>query len=224
MIDLGVNQYRANTAEEEVKPIRDGLAGYDFDRRALEGARVAATKIDWLNVRNFTFTKDPTKDQILKRLDQTAADQFLVAAYSYTFTPDFAQLTVALRVGLYPKKPPQGVQADQRLARGNELYEQQFVILVDAPSKSDNTDANVAQWAANNAQATRAALDSGIAKVHELLVRSLSQSPEAAAALDHGAEAKISDKHGALVERGPGGTLIYQKDSGTWVFGRENVS
>jgi hypothetical protein len=160
----------------------------------------------------------------LARFDQSNVDQFLVASYTYTFSPDFKQLSIALRAGLYPKNPPQGVQPDQRLARGNELYEQEFVVLVDAPSKSDDVDANAAQWAANNAQATRAALDSGIAKVHELLVRSLSQSPDAAAALEGGADTKVSDRHGALVERGPNGTLIYQKDSGTWVFGREGES
>jgi hypothetical protein len=224
LIDVGINQIKTNSAEAHVRPIRDGLAGYDFDRRALEAARVAAAQVDWLNIRNVTFTKDSSNDQVLARFDQSAANQFLVVSYSYLFSPNFAQLSVALRAGLYPKTPPQGVQPAQRLARGNELYEEQFVVLADVPSKPDDTDANVAYWGANNAQAARAALDTGIAKVQELLVRSLSQSPEAAAALDQGAEARVSDRRGALIERSPSGTLIYQKESGTWVFGRENAS
>lgn len=224
LIDVGINQARTNSAEDHVRPIRDALAGYDFDRQALEGVRAAAAQIDWLNIRNVSFTKDASKDQLLTRFDQSAANQFLVASYSYSFSPDFAQLSVSLRAGLYPRLPPQGVQPNERLARGNELYEEQFVVLADVPSKRDDTDANVAYWAADNAQATRAALDSGIGKLHELLVRSLSQSAEAAAALDHGEDARVSDRRGALVERGPSGTLIYQKESGTWVFGRENAS
>jgi len=224
LIDAGINQIKTNSAEEHVRPIRDALAGYDFDRRALEGARAAAAQIDWLNVRNVTFTKDSSKDQLLTRFDQSAANQFLLVSYDYHFSPDFAQLSVSLRAGLYAKIPPPGVPPSERLARGNELYEEQFVVPADVPSKPDDTDANVAYWAANNAQATRAALDSGIAKVHELLARSLSQSPEVAAALDRGDDARVSDRRGALVERGPSGTLIYQKDSGTWIFGRENAS
>ncbi|HWE73859.1 MAG TPA: hypothetical protein VG328_11915 [Stellaceae bacterium] len=220
LIDVGINQIRTNSAEEAVRPVRDGLAGYDFDRKALEGVRAAAPQIDWLHIQNFVFTKDASNDQILARFDQSNADQLLVASYEYTFSIDFKQLSILLRAGLYPKVPPQGVQPDHRLARGNELYEQQFVFLANTPPKGDK-DQNIAYWTANNAQATRVALDSGIAKVDELLVRSLSQSPDAAVLLDGGADTKVLDRHGALVERGPNGTLIYQKDSGTWVFGHE---
>lgn len=58
LIDVGVNQHRANAAEKPIMPLRTALTDYHFDQQALAATQVTVERMDWLAVRKTSFSKD----------------------------------------------------------------------------------------------------------------------------------------------------------------------
>lgn len=219
VVDTTVNQNRANAAEESVKPLRNALIGYDFDRRALEATQTTLSKIAWLDAdKKISFSKDGSKDKLLSVLDQSASPQILVARYTYELSPDFAQIGVSLGVEIYLKAAPQGNSPSDRVSRKNALYSQRFSYIGYLPEQTKDLKQNATKWAANDAQQARAILDAGLFMVEDMFIRSMSQSRDVAEGLDRGRSVDVGSQHGNLIETTEKGTLLYKEPSGTWVF------
>ena len=213
LVGAAVNEHRADAAEKRVQGLRTALVDYDFDRRALEATQATIAKIPWLDVKNVSFTKDGSADKLAGTLTQSGAAQLLVTRYGYSMSPDCRQITVALDADIFPKEAPPGTSDTPRGALFSERF--RYISLLSSPKRPD---ANAALWAADNGKLARAAVDTGLAVVNELLVRSLSLTPEAAAALDHGPETTAGGHKGNLVETSATGTLLYNGPSGAWIF------
>src|SRR5262245_9830976 len=69
LLDVVIEQGRTAKVERYIRPMRDALGPYDFDRRALEATQIAANKVPWLSLKNVTFTKDGSEDNLTKALD-----------------------------------------------------------------------------------------------------------------------------------------------------------
>jgi hypothetical protein len=218
LLDAAVNQVKTNMAERQVTPLRNALADYDFDHRALAAMQATLPKIPWLDVQKVSFSKDASNDTLLQRIDGSAAPQTLLASYDYAMSPNFEWMTVTLAVGIYPKNPDTSKMTGDRLALGNALYYQRFEYIEYLAQNLKDDDKNAASWATDNGIQARKALDTSLTGIHDLFVRSMSLSPAAAAALDQGRNIDMSDEHGSLVESNEKGLLLYNKDTGTWLF------
>jgi hypothetical protein len=218
IIDTSVNQHRADAAEDGVKPLRNALIDYDFDRRALQAMQLTLAKIPGFDATKVAFGKDGSHDKLLSVLDHSGSSQVLVARYGYTLSPDFSQLVVDLAVDIYPKNVTQGSSQTDRVSASSALYTQRFWYVESVPQKLRVLGQNVTQWSDNGARAARAALDVGLSGVDDLFIRSMSQTPEAAAALDKGRNIELVDQRGSLVETSDKGTLLYNGKTGTWIF------
>jgi hypothetical protein len=214
MVGAAVNEHRADAAEKRVQGIRAALVDYDFDRRALESTQSTIAKIPWLDVKNVSFTKDGSPDKLAGTLTQSGAAQLLVTRYGYSMSPDGRQITVALDADIFPKEAPPGSSDTPR----GTLFSERFRYISLLTTAVKRPDANAALWAADNGKLARAAVDAGLAVINDLLVRSLSLTPEAAAALDHGPETTAGGHKGNLVETSATGTLLYVGPSGAWIF------
>ena len=215
IIDTRVNQNRTDAAEEGVKPLRDALIDYDFDHRALQATQVTLAKMPGFDSTKVAFTKDGSKDKLLNMLGQSGSSQFLVARYDYTLSPNFSQIVVSLAVSIFPKKTKEGYSSVNTL---DALYAERFSYVESLPNAAKDLKQNAQLWDQNGAKPAREALDAGLTGVENLFVRSMSQTPEAAAALDKGPGTDVAGFHGKLVETSANGTLLYNGDTGSWIF------
>lgn len=217
IIDGAVNQVKTNIAERQVTPLRNALADYDFDRRALAATQATFAKVPWLAVQKVSFSKDMSGDALTRFIDGSPTSQSVLAAYDYAMSPNFEWMTVTMTIGIYPKTPPAD-SSGGRLAPGNALYYQRFEYVEYLPDNLHDDDKNAASWASDNGIQARKALDTSLAGVQDLFLRSLAITPAAAAALDQGRGIGMSDENGSLVESSAKGFLLYNKGTGTWIF------
>jgi hypothetical protein len=220
VITAGVNQHRADKAETTVGALRDSLSGYDFDRHALKATQEALAKISWFDVKNVSFTKDGSKDKLAGTLAQSAAPQLLVARYDYSISPDCKRIAVLLDVSIFAKGAD---TPENQIAAEKALFTERFRFIRRIPEATRGADKNAALWAADGGAPARAAFDAGLAMVNDLLIRSLSQTSEAAAALDQGQEVHVGEETGKLVETSAKGTLLYDGRAGMWTFIERNT-
>jgi hypothetical protein len=211
----GINEHRAGAAEKNVRALRDSVSSYDFDRHAVDATRSALAQIAWFDMKNLSFSKDGSEDKLAGTLEQSAAAQLLVARYGYSISPDCKRITVMLDVDIYAKgagKP------DEQIAPEKALYTERFRYLRVLPGATKRANQNAALWAAHDGEVARAAFDAGLSIVGDLLVRSMTQTAEAAEALDQGQAVTVGEASGKLVESSATGTLLYNGRAGTWTF------
>lgn len=217
LVEIGVNQIKTNVAERQVTALRNALADYDFDHKALAATQATFAKVPWLDVQKVGFSKDVSEDALTRFIDGAATPQAVVAIYDYAMSPNFQWMTVTLSVAIYPKTPPADYSGG-RLAPGNALYYQRFEYIEYLPNNLDDDDKNAASWASDNGIQARKALDTSLAGLQALVLRSLSIGPAAAAALGQGRGIGMSDENGALVESSDKGFLLYNEGTATWIY------
>lgn len=217
IIDSTANQNRTDAAEEGVKPLRDALLDYDFDHRALQATEATLAKMPGFDTTKVAFSKDGTKDNVMRMLDQSSSSQFLVVRYDYSLSPNFSQMVVSMSADIYPKEA-KGGSAGDRVSTRDALYTQRFWYVESLPNAGKDIKHNAQLWNQNGAQPARGALDAGLSGVEDLFIRSMSQTPEAAATLDKGPGTDLAGFHGNLVETSAKGTLLYRSDIGVWIF------
>jgi hypothetical protein len=173
IIGIMISVHRENSAEKRVQPLRAALGTYDFGAQALDAARSAVAKIPWLDVKQVALTTDGSTHGVARALEQSEAAQLLILNYRSTISADWQKIRVELDASIYPK----GVREVQ-LGPYSALHVQKFFHVETLAQPARKPKQNVALWAADGAAPARAALDAGLAGVNDLLVQSLSQSPD----------------------------------------------
>lgn len=215
--DATVDQHRTKLAETAATPIRNGLEGYDFDRRALDSTRVTLLEMGWLGVSHTSFSKVLTDASLGGFLDESPAPEGLVAVYDYALTPDFSALRVGAAVTIYSKTPPAGDPVTARLELQNARYHQVFRCDYPLASADKSMDDNARLWAANHAAAARQALDLGLKCLSGLMQRGLEETPAQASALSRGAQITAGGETGKLIDKSNAGTLLLDPTN-AWVL------
>jgi hypothetical protein len=217
LIDVGVNQHRANKAEAAITPLRNSLTSYNFDRKALSVTSASLPQLPWLNVRKVSFSKDVSDESLNGILDKSESPEVILVAYDYALTADFSGLQVGATVTIVPKAVPSGATPSARMKPANAVYSQNFNYIVPLANATEDLDQNSRLWAATEANAARLALDRGIAGVNTLILRSLQQSPGDLPKLEKGEHITAGGMKGRLVEKDDTGTLLVDP-TGMWVY------
>jgi hypothetical protein len=217
IIDVSVNQHRANAAEKSITPLRTALIDYHFDQQALAATQETVAKMDWLAVRKTSFSKDISKENTNSILDKTASPEVLFVSYSYELSADFTMMQVDARFTISPKVAPKGQSTDSRMKLENAAYSENFTYLVPLAGAGEDVAENCRHWSDNNAEIARRALDQGIAGVNALAERGLVQTSGDVQKLQQGAKVDAGARKGKLIEKTDAGTLLLD-DSGNWVF------
>lgn len=184
LIDAGVNNARAKEAEKQIVPLREALAGYDFDPLAQHASTTTLQALEWFDPRQVKLSKEETGDSVLAALNASAAPQLMVLKYSYETNADFSGVVVSLNAYIANKAVPAGKKPDSRLQPKYLPYSQavrSFVMLPGADPK--HPEANVKAWAADGGKLARTAIDTGVARCQSLLTRSLTYSAADAASI-----------------------------------------
>lgn len=217
IVDVSVNQHRANAAEKSITPLRTALIDYHFDQQALAATQLTVEKLDWLAIRKTAFSKDNSKENTNSILDKSASPEVLFVLYNYELTADFSMMQVDARFSIYPKVAPKGQSNDSRIKSENAAYSENFTYLVPLAGAGVDVAENCRLWSANNAEIARRALAQGINGVNALAARSLVQTDEDVKKLQQGAKVNAEGRKGKLIEKTDTGTLLLD-DLGNWIF------
>lgn len=217
LIDTGVNQHRTNKAEAAITPLRTELSDYNFDQRALAATQGTLAKLDWLNIRKTTFSKDTSKQNTNAILDKSESPEVLMAVYDYALTADFSAMEVTARFTISPKAIAAGQSPDSRIKLDHAVYSQTFTYVIALSGADDDLRSNCDKWSLGHARSARLALGLGIERVNALLVRQLQETPDELKKLTEGASVEAGGHKGKLVEQNAEGTLLIDP-TGNWVY------
>lgn len=121
-VDAGVNSSRANTAEGEVRPLRDKLLGFDFDAQLKGDLDRELAALAWLKAGNVAMGKAPLDlSARQKAVRETRADGVLVLQSAYELTPDFATLRTTTSVSLLSPPAPAPAKKETRDERNKRM-------------------------------------------------------------------------------------------------------
>jgi hypothetical protein len=211
MIDLGVNNERAQNAEKAVVQLREALTGFDFDTRVEAATARTLTRLGWVDPKQVNLSKDISKASILAALDAAGTDQLLVLIYTYETDVDYSGMIVSLKATLVNKAIPKGKKPDARLKPRNLAYFQGVRSMVRLQDHRDPAF-NRASWSVNGGEKARDALTLGIERCQQLAERVFMLSAAEAASYtkrDDRPLSTVPDIGGWVVETLPTGQLIY---------------
>ena len=194
------NASRTKKAEALIEPVREALIDFDVDQLAQDTTRAALAQVPWLQNAPISFSKDSSPVGKSGSLDSIGASQVAFVEYSYDFSPDFAELRVVAKVEFADKAmPAAATKPEARVNRKNLAYAQQATAIVSLPVPVDDKAANVAQWSADGAKLTRAALTTAFADLEQLLPRTLALTTDEVKAM--GAKTNAKGKAGGFAGR-----------------------
>lgn len=185
LIDAGVNSVRTDKAETAVKPLRDAMVDYDFDKSLHDSMQNALGQVAWLHADHVRVVKDATQDSFDQAVAGSSEDAVLLAMADYRLSNDAEELTVTLNTALYPKSGAlvalRGRENQEHAsALKNSLYRDTFMYSQRLPNTSTDRDSNIAIWSAGHGMAMRAALNRAAAELTAMLSCDISSVPGAA--------------------------------------------
>ena len=175
LIDVGVNQHRANKAEAAITPLRNSLTGYNFDRNALSVTSASLPQLPWLNVRKVSFQR------MCRTRAEWTARQIRIpgshpVAYDYALTADFWGLQVGATVTIAAKAITGG-RFRERLKPANAVYQQNFNYIVPLANATGDLTRTASYGQQRFANAARLRAGPRPRRCNRLILRSLQQSP-----------------------------------------------
>ncbi len=173
MIDAGVNSSRTKKAEAAVQPLRDALAGYNFDDDARDSTGLALSSVPWLKVTEQRLTKDDSQPGLLGVLDSLPTSRLLIADYGYSLSPTGDEMVIHVALSIASRETPAGKKPADRLKPKYLAYQQRLTVVAQLNIPAKDLAANVARWSADGAALARKTLASELADVRTLIVRSL---------------------------------------------------
>lgn len=228
IVDASINDVRTSKAETAVKPLRDALVDYDFDKGMQADLKDALAQDSFLHAENFGVVREVTNDKLDGVLDASKDSTVLFVTVDYRLSNDGDVLDIAATASLFPKDDPlksmvkTASSSGPKTAMANALYRNNFIYELHLPGTTDDRDKNIALWSANNGAATRAALDQGARELAAMVAADLeggdqpvagaakvtTQTPTAQIPVDVTGLVVNSDKTGQLV-RLDDGTMKY---------------
>lgn len=103
LIDVAIDNSRANDAEELIVPIRDALIDVDFAAEFNANLASELTKFSWLNVNHIDLKREVEPYSVAQHYKQTEADAVLVVNAGYALSADFSTLKGQANILLLPK-------------------------------------------------------------------------------------------------------------------------
>jgi hypothetical protein len=220
LIDAGVNNSRAKSAEEAIVPVRDSMAGYQFDQKALAISERISKSVSWLDIKKIELNKDTSNVRFSNALDSAATDQLLSITYDYQLQPNFEGISVGANVAILLKATPKNAKPEQRALLANAAFTRMFVCIVPLDGVSKERDANVALWTKDNGARIRASLDQALEKLGEAVKKGLELTPDKLDGLKAVKNTKVNALTGKVIERDAAGTYLLGMDSKIYyIFG-----
>jgi hypothetical protein len=222
-IDASIDSVRTSKAEAAVKPLRDALVDYDFDKAILVDLEASLPGIAWMHSDRIRVAKEATAESAAMALSNSRSSAVLFLTTDYHLTNDGDELEVTLQASLFPNSDAlraiKSLKAKdaKKVTTENSLYHNTlaFKETVANWTAASNRAENISTWDASSAAATRASLTLASKQLSQMLVADLQGQEDSVAA--SGGTANVDGKTGDIIMKDSGGSLIRFKD-GTLLY------
>jgi hypothetical protein len=226
MVDASVNAARTSKAETAVKPLRDSLVDYNFDRGMQGDLKSSLAQVAFLNVSDVHEVKEVTNDALDASLAGSKQGAVLFATTDYHLSNDGDVLFVTVAASLFgnndalrtlkaPKaKPPTSLK--------NALYHNTLVFEMKVAGATSDRDHNIALWSADHGTAIRSALDTGAKELSAMLAADIQRGESDSADPPGAHTATIENQTGTIVGSDDNGSVVRFKD-GTLKFATKSI-
>ncbi|OQW33496.1 MAG: hypothetical protein A4E19_03640 [Nitrospira sp. SG-bin1] len=176
LIDVAVENSRANSAEDAVRPIRDALLDYEIGTELHKALGTRLEAVPWLHVKKIEVVHDNRPKQVTSLLAASSEDALLLLIPTYALTSDFSTLKFDTEVRVVPRAahllPSEvGDDAEKRMA---PLYKTKIShhvpLTVQGNSKTDVANA----WASDGGKRIKEALQQSISRTADQIIEALS--------------------------------------------------
>jgi hypothetical protein len=179
LLDASVDSNNANTAEEAVGPLRNALVDFNFDQVLQTELKTALAQASWLNASGYQVVKEVSDANFDKILTGSQASAVLFVSANYTLNWSGDSVSVSISPFLFPKTTelaamvPAPVTSGPKTSSANALYRNVMTFRDRAPNATDEREANLVTWSAQNAAVMRASLQRAATKLAAMLMTDL---------------------------------------------------
>jgi hypothetical protein len=180
LIDASINNSRAKEAEKLMKPIRDSLIDFQFDKYLMEQLQKQMSSVEWMNLKSLQLKKDFSEESISGFFKDSSASVVLYVQTNYYLTPDFKDLKVLSKVYMLPNNEElrkfRDVSSDDQLQNSileNAIYKNIFEFSDTSDSEIQTKESAISYWSDNNAINTRNCLEKGSFETAKMIVLDL---------------------------------------------------
>jgi len=195
----------AERADGTASPLRKILEGVDVDALAVRHTKAAFAKLDWFELNQIIFTKNPDQDNRFALFENNSAPQVGLVDYSYELSPDFSHIRVVAAVSLARQNKKDRLDTPPAY---HVFFRQNLVSIVELRQRSYEHDENVASWSADDGKLAKQALTAAFVQIERLipLALGLSQSDITSYGSKKRQKAFGAGLYGPLIERGKDGS------------------
>lgn len=203
----------AERADATASPLRKILEDFDVDALALAHTKAAFAKLDWFELHQTFFTKDPAMDNRFAPFENNNASQVGMVDYRYELSPDFSHIKVTAEVSL--ARQDRKSRSD-KAPNYDIFFRQKLFSIVQLHDRSYEHHENVVSWSAEDGKLTKQALTAAFVQIERLIpfALGLGQSDIATYSSKKRPNAFGAGFYGPLIERGKDGSddiLIWNK-------------
>ncbi len=184
LVNVSVDAVLAARAQSSLEPLRNVLVDFNFDDTLNADLQARITQVNWVHPGGYRVVKEVSAQNLEKVLEESKASSLLFTSASYSLNFNADELTISMVSRLLPNTtelqallPEKFDPKASQIASANELYRNVFKFTTAVPGATNNRDANIALWSANNGAPMRDALKLGSAKLTEMLVADIIAEP-----------------------------------------------
>jgi hypothetical protein len=218
LVDAGINNARAKTAEAAIVPVRDALTDFYFEQRAMAASEALAERTPWLGVTRTELNKDPSNASFSKALDASPNPQTLTTTYSYLLDQNFRVAKLSVTVALIKKALPKNGKPEHRALLANAVFARTFVFVVPLRNPTEEMDQNAVLWAKDGGKPIEESLNKALQKALVVIQKALEQSEAQEKKVQAGKVERLYGGYaGKVIETDADGTLVLG-GLGEWIY------
>jgi hypothetical protein len=221
LVGAAINASQAKKAERSVIPLREALAGYEFDPLVQKASADMLAELEWFGLEAIRLSKDASQDGQVVALNGAGTSQVMFLYYGYATDADYSSVEVAVTASLVNKAMPKNKRVQKPSMRFWLPYlgfhrTMRSVIRLPNADRWDSA-ANLRTWTADGGKLARDALNLGVQRCRQMLKRSLEMSASEAADMQKRGKRRMSKVPGVtgwILESDASHMLVYSGEYG----------
>lgn len=177
LIDVAIENSRASSAEESLKPVRNALHDFEMGKALREALGSRLDAIDWLHLKRTDIVYDNRTNPAESLLASGQEDVLLLITPTYALTADFSALRMEAEIRVMPRvsRLIAGENAEGDKKKLTPLYKTKLSQVIPWPMPGSDMERAAKAWAADGGKAIRQAMSQGVKGLADEIVEVLNR-------------------------------------------------
>lgn len=164
-IDASLNESRTKEAETMIRPLRDTLIDYDFNKTFENYAGGALKDLDWLNNADVKLDTGDISAEYMKSFDDKDNDAVIFVTTDYYVSADYKTIRLLCHLSVFPNNinlyryRRSRAASSSRLSTDNAMYDNRYIVEAMMPASKGTPEQNLKDLTKNDGALVKRALD-----------------------------------------------------------------